>query len=105
MISKGHILRLLRESLDLRQEDVAKELKITASYLSLIEHNKKQPSHDVLLKLANRYKVPFQLLMWDENDLKRTTNPKERELVGKMDKFMQQLYFLVMKRDGKRLKA
>lgn len=105
MITKARLLRLLRETSSKRQEDVADDIGISATYLSLIEHGKKEPSREVLIKLADIYKVPFQLLIWDENDLKRAKTPKEKELVTKMNKFMEELFFLILKRDGSNTNA
>lgn len=100
MITKARLLRLLRETSRKRQDDIAERIGISTSYLSLIEHGKKEPSREVLIKLADMYKVPFQLLVWDEDDLKRAKTPKEKELVSKMNKFMEELFFLILKRDG-----
>lgn len=80
------------------QEDVAKRKKISASYLSLIEHGKKEPSNEVLEKLADLYNIPAYLLAWDQKNLERTATPKERELMEKINSFMEQLFFLVVSR-------
>jgi len=98
VIKKGKLLRLLRESLNLRQDEVAEDCGISASYLCLIEGGYKTPSGAVLTDLANRYNVPAILFEWNEDDLERTTNKEERELVDKINGFMDALLMLILKR-------
>jgi transcriptional regulator with XRE-family HTH domain len=98
MISKGKILRLLRDSLNLRQDEVAARANISPGYLSLIENGKKEPSLEVLHALSEIYNVPFYLFVWNEDDLKRTRNAKERKIVESVNEFMEQLFLTVMKR-------
>jgi len=93
----------MRESKGIQQDEAAELLEISPSYLSLIEHGKKEPSHDVLVKLANLYKVPLHLLIWNEDDLdKRTMTAKERDLMQKMNEYLELLFLQIMKRNAKR---
>ena len=48
----GSLIRERRLALSLRQGDVAQAVGISASYLNLIEHNKRKIGADVLEKLA-----------------------------------------------------
>lgn len=98
MLAKAQLLRLLRESSGLTQQEVAVKKKISPSYLSLVESGKKIPSNELLEKLADLYKIPAYLLAWDEKNLERTATPKERELLKKINSFLEQLFFLVVNR-------
>lgn len=51
-------LRLTREFHRMKQGDLAKQLGISTSYLSEIEHGKKAASLDLLDQYSNIFKVP-----------------------------------------------
>lgn len=98
MISKGQLLMMLRESMGIRQQDAAAKVGISASYLSLIENGKKEPANSVLLALANLYKVPFVLLSWSEDDLKRGTTPQEKGILQQLSDIADKLLMLILSR-------
>jgi transcriptional regulator with XRE-family HTH domain len=54
----GDILIRLREQRNLTQEELARELGISASYLSLLENGKRPATRRVLRTLANYLRVP-----------------------------------------------
>src|SRR4051812_19993449 len=98
MLKKGQLLRMLRTTQGIQQQDAAKRAKMSPAYLSLIEHGKKQPGDDVLSRLARLYKVPAYLFNWNEGDVDRAASEEERQLLRKMDDLVRQLYFLVTNR-------
>ncbi len=58
------VLRELRERRDMTQEELAKRAKITRSHLSLLEGgHRKNPSIDILKKLARALGVPVTELL------------------------------------------
>lgn len=60
----GEELKALRNQKGLSLRQVEEKAKVTNGYLSLLENGKvKQPSPDVLHKLAKAYEVPYELLM------------------------------------------
>lgn len=99
-ISKHRLLRLLRESLGLKQSEVAKRLQISACYLSLLESGKKEITPQLLDALCEEYNVPSHLFAWNEKDLERAANAKERSLMQKMNEYMDELLLLIMKRSA-----
>jgi transcriptional regulator with XRE-family HTH domain len=82
----GTTLRLLRIASDLKQTSVAKDLDITANYLSLVETGKKEPSLTFLKKFSQRFNVPLGYLLWIAlGDIKL---PAELVLKQKMDRLL-----------------
>ena len=82
-MSIGSTLKLLRTASNLKQSSLAKDLDITANYLSLIENGRKEPSLTFLKRFAKKMDTPLGYLIWlalDENrsqeeiDLKRKMN-------------------------------
>jgi len=54
----GEKMKRLRESLGMKQKEVAEMLGINSSLLCRYEKGEYQPKYDVLVKLANIYNVP-----------------------------------------------
>jgi len=96
------MLRLLRESLALKQDKVAQQAGISPSYLCLLESGKKEASNDVLTKLARIYGVPVHCLLWDEEAIENAKTPEEKALFERMNNVMKDLLVLVMQRNEKR---
>lgn len=59
----GEVLRLLRIFNDYKASDMAEKLGISKSYLSEIEHNKKQPTLELLDKYALVLNIRTSTLM------------------------------------------
>lgn len=102
MISKSELLRLLRESLGKKQEDVADAVDISANYLSLIENGRKQPSYDVMKNLAKEYGVPATLFAWEEEDLTRDLSDEEREILIGMTKLIEDLFSIAIRKNAQK---
>jgi len=63
-LKRGKYFQHLREAKNLTLRDVAKKVDIASGYLSQIETEKiKQPSPNLLLKLAEVYGVSYETLM------------------------------------------
>jgi predicted transcriptional regulator/DNA-binding XRE family transcriptional regulator len=58
----GPSLRRLRRDLGLTQADMAADLEVSASYIALLERNHRPLSAEVLLKLAQTYKIEMASL-------------------------------------------
>lgn len=56
-------LKELRKQHNLTQAQLAKELNIGTSTIGMYESNIRKPSYNVLLKIANFFNVPVDLLM------------------------------------------
>ena len=94
----GNKLRRLRRDRNIAQVELARRLGISASYLNLIEHNNRNVTVGLLLKLAEEFELnitdlaeddesqlvanlmeAFDDALFEESDL---TNVEIRELVG-----------------------
>ena len=64
----GHKIRERRQKRNIRSKDLAKKLEIDASFLSLIEHNRRVPSSDLLLKICKELNL-------DNKDLIENSDP------------------------------
>ena len=73
----------IRKRKGLSQEEMARDLSVTANYISLIENGKKEPSLSFLKKVAKEYDFPF-ILLAKEKILPVATNSKEREIRDKL---------------------
>ena len=58
----GANLRRLRRDLGLTQADMAADLEVSASYIALLERNHRPLSAEMLLRLAQTYKVDVAVL-------------------------------------------
>lgn len=76
----GPTLKLLRTASNLTQGFLAKELNVTANYLSLIENGRREPSLTFLKRFAKKLDIPLGYFLWlaleesrsqEEIDLKR----------------------------------
>ncbi|MDD3184553.1 MAG: helix-turn-helix transcriptional regulator [Anaerostipes sp.] len=59
----GSRLRQLRQSKKLRQEQVADLIGLNKSAISAYETNTRQPSYDILIRLATLYRVSTDYLL------------------------------------------
>jgi transcriptional regulator with XRE-family HTH domain len=85
-MSIGSTLKLLRVASALKQSSLAKDLDITANYLSLVESGKKEPSLTFLKKFAQRLNVPLGYFLWIA--LEDMSLPEELDLKEKMDRLL-----------------
>ena len=91
-------LKVLRQNKNLRQEQVAKLVGVNKSAISSYENNLRQPSYDILVRLANLYRVSTDYLLGQTNsrtlDLSGLTDEEAiliSELVATMTKKNEQL--------------
>lgn len=91
-------LKELRQTKNLRQEQVAKLIGVNKSAISSYENDLRQPSFDILVRLANLYRVSTDYLLGqtDKRSLDLTGLTAEEaaiicELVASMSKKNEQL--------------
>ena len=58
----GSAIKLIRTARNITQRQIAKQLDVSANYLSLIESDKRDPSLAFLNRLAGALKVPVAML-------------------------------------------
>ena len=60
----GNAVKELRKKRGLTQGDFCKQIGITQSYLSQVENGNKEPSVDVIKKIAVALSTPVPVLFW-----------------------------------------
>ena len=79
----GSTLKLLRTASNVTQSSLAKDLNVTANYLSLVENGRKEPSLTLLKRFSKKLDAPLGYFLWlaleenrsqEEIDLKRKMN-------------------------------
>ena len=69
----GTRIKLLREELGLKQEDLAKKLSVSPSAIGMYERNLREPNNELILKIANFFNVSVDYLL-GKSDIR---NPEE----------------------------
>jgi transcriptional regulator with XRE-family HTH domain len=85
-MSIGSTLKLLRIASKLTQSSLAKDLDITANYLSLVENGRKEPSLTFLKKFSKKLDAPLGYLLWLA--LEEERSPEEFDVKRKMDELL-----------------
>lgn len=67
-MKSGKIIQLLRTAEEISQLELADKLRVSRTYLSQVENNRKQPSLSFLRDVAKVFKVPLVLLLTIEDD-------------------------------------
>ena len=95
-MATGAMIKLLRTAEGLPQKDLAEKLGVSRSYLCQIEKETREPSMDLLRRIADAFGMPVGLLVTDESD----ANP---ELSGKLqDIFSSFLAANIRSRDSRK---
>jgi transcriptional regulator with XRE-family HTH domain len=84
----GKAIKLVRTAAGMRQGAVAKQVGVSANYLSLIENGKREPSVSFLRKLASALGVPVGIFFWQEGDSTKPGGPQLdtlRELLTRLE--------------------
>lgn len=74
MNSFGERLKTLRNSKKLKQEELAQKINISKSAIGMYERNEREPSFEILEKLANYFEVSTDFLL--------TGSEKKNENIG-----------------------
>jgi len=61
-VTLGNAIKLIRTARNITQRQIAKQLDVSANYLSLIESDRRDPSLAFLNRLAGALKVPVAML-------------------------------------------
>lgn len=92
----GEALRSIRVIYDYKAKDLAKELEISASYLSEIETGKKTPSLELLEKYSKLLGVRMSTLMFFSEEINESNKITSIRL-GMRDKIMKYMHILEQK--------
>ena len=59
----GNKIKLLREELNINQEELAKRINVSPSTIAMYETNKRQPNYETLSKLADIFNCTIDYLL------------------------------------------
>ena len=76
----GKTVKLLRTAAEISQGELARRLGVTASYLSLVEGDRRKPSLPFLESIAGQFRIPTGFLLLQDVDLGEL-KPRQRKLV------------------------
>lgn len=94
----GHVLKQLREDKGLYQKQVAEKLGIAVTTYSGYENNSRQPSPEVLCKLADCFHVSVDYLLGRKKTLDESDLSNEiLEIANKISKINDSDYMLLSK--------
>lgn len=71
----GSRIKLLREELGLKQEELAKKLSVSSSAIGMYERDAREPNNELMLKIANFFNVSLDYLL-GKSDIR---NPEKEE--------------------------
>lgn len=80
----GRAIRIVRTAHGLTKAQLARELSIGASHLSLIERGKRTPSVDVLDEISRVLRIPPHLLALLASETGDLDDPKNAEQVAEL---------------------
>jgi transcriptional regulator with XRE-family HTH domain len=78
-------IKIVRASKDLSQKDLSEKVGLDASYISMIEAGRRQPTFQTLEAISKALEVPFYLftlLASEDQDLKKI-NEKDADKIGR----------------------
>ena len=86
-------LRLIRVFHDLKQNELADRLGMSASFVSEIEKGHKTPSIDIIEKYAKEFKIPASSILFFSEQLEKkgtsAENKMKSAIAGKVLNFLQ----------------
>lgn len=91
----GGYIKEMRIDRRVSQGDMAGYLDIGQPHLSQIENGHKKPSLDLLIKVADYFRVPLPVLFWGgitENDVQESKKEAFRTLKPTVDKMIQTIF-------------
>jgi transcriptional regulator with XRE-family HTH domain len=87
-------LRLLRTYHQINQQEMAKKLDVSNSYLSEIEKGLKSPTLDLLQKYSAHFKMPLSSILLFSEEIEGDRKPGSRLRVSAADKVLKLLEWL-----------
>jgi transcriptional regulator with XRE-family HTH domain len=96
----GKTIRKLRVEQGLSQLALAHRAKLTPSFLSLVENDRRNPSLLIIERLARALRVPEEVIFWDSVELPSHLSIQDRK-VCEAAKLIVRFYYESVKRDRK----
>ena len=79
VIEIGKRIKLLRKELGLKQADFVAGLDVSRSYLSKLETGEEQPGRDLLIRMAQEFKISLDWLASGSGEMRPATATNEQE--------------------------
>ena len=76
----GTRIKLLREELGLKQEDLAKKLSVSPSAIGMYERNLREPNNELILKIANFFNVSVDYLL-GKSDIRNPEIERDKDKI------------------------
>ncbi len=73
-IKIGKRIAQRRQFLDISQEELAEKVNSSANYISNLERNKRHPSLNMLIKIANELDISIDYLLLTDEEIKKDDN-------------------------------
>lgn len=91
----GKVIKNIRKSKGFNQTQLANNIDITQSYLSLIEKNKKEPNLSTLKKISNILEVPLPIIFFmslEESDIPERKKEAYELIFPSVNSFIKSLF-------------
>lgn len=85
----GRTIRILRQAKDLKVNDLAKAAKVSPSLISLIESGERQPSIDILRRIADALGVPSEAILVMAFNSMQTRNERAGRIAKKVEQLIE----------------
>jgi transcriptional regulator with XRE-family HTH domain len=97
-MTAGTVIRILRASAGLTQTELAARVNISASFLSLLERDKREPTIRVLRAIGRALNVPPGVLVAAAlaDDDVEGSHPQNRKIADAIDHLVKAAYHLVL---------
>jgi transcriptional regulator with XRE-family HTH domain len=90
----GNAIKLIRTARGVTQQKLAKKLRVSANYISLIEGDRRDPSLSFLKSLASELRVPIAMLFMYQGEpipgVSRRTTDRLRDMLLELDRIIVQ---------------
>lgn len=91
MVLLGNRIRELRTKYNLTQADLAKQVGVSKATITAYESDLRQPSYDVLIKLANTFKVSIDSLLLNRSEFVMDISSLEAEQIKQVENYIKYL--------------
>ena len=89
----GHHLKLIRSLRRIQQKELAGRADVSPNYLSLIENERREPTIQLLRKLAKELDVPITFFFLEE--VEEEKDPEKRKLLQRFKELLFELQHLL----------
>lgn len=78
---------------DIGQDELAKRLDVTKTYISLIENNKKEPSLALLRKFSEIFHIPLWILLLEDSDFEKNPSKADIEMKNEIEALIKTYFY------------